>query len=175
MPWLLLLVACGGDAAPPRDAEQANPKPKGENMPTIQQMCDAHCDRAASCGAPDLDACRSRCIAQGRETRHLRGDFVWRLLSCLDQLECPSVVDGSAFSQCFHMSAWALPLTPNLRAFCFESARKASTCGRREDADQAACRDRFRHLNEVALARGLDCLKMDCAAVPGCFKQSFGM
>ncbi len=169
-------AACGGAAPADHavgargDAAQAS-----ENKPSATRLCTAHCDRLESCGMGPGSDCVARCAREQPDNRVVRSDFAWHLLSCLDAIECPFVAQGRAFQLCHESTTRRLELTPTLRRFCFQSARKASECGRGNDADQSACLDRFRYLEDEALAAGLACLAKPCAAVPACFSKSFGL
>ncbi len=170
-------AACGGGSAPPGSAPgpSGGGEPAGANKPSATRLCTAYCDRQQHCGLGTATDCVARCASEQGDNRHIRMDFAWHLLACLDALECPFVAPGRAFQICHESTTRRLALTPTLRRFCFESARKAAQCGRRDDADQSGCLDRFRYLEDEALAAGLACVKKPCAEVPACFGKSFGI
>jgi hypothetical protein len=170
-------LACGGGSAPAESGSEAT-GPAGQaaaNKPSATRLCTAYCDRLESCGMAPESTCVARCASEHRDNRHIRSDFAWHLLTCLDSIECPFVAQGRAVQMCHESTTGRLDLTPTLRRFCFQSARKATQCNRRDDADQSACLDRFRYLDEEALAAGLTCLAKPCAEVPACFGRSFGL
>jgi len=169
-------AACGGTRPPEADALPAASAARGpENKPSAVRLCTAFCDRSFACGLGPGEDCVRRCAARHRDNPHIRADFAWRLLTCLDAIDCPFVADGQAFRQCHEAMTRQLDITKALRHFCFQSARKAAQCGRRDDADQGECLDRYRYLEDSALQAGAACLAKPCAEVPACFGASFGM
>jgi hypothetical protein len=171
-----LLTACAPDAPAAAEAPAKKPRPTRHEpkRPTTQVLCQAYCDLEASCGG-DGSKCRRDCVARGRSSERLRGDFMWNMLSCVDSLDCGLLAGGDAWNACFAATAKALPMTEALRRFCFEASRGAARCGRRNEVDQTECRDRFRHLESKALDGARQCLDQPCAEVPGCFRQRFGI
>jgi hypothetical protein len=170
-----LALACSGGGAEPTQPAPGKKLADGKvGKPTANQLCQARCEREAACQVPE-HGCMRECLGWQRTTEHVRGDLLWRLLTCLDSIECPFVEQGDAWQQCFDSTRALVPLTPALRRFCFESARRAAVCGRRSEADQSGCRDQFRHLEDAALERAIACLKRPCAEVPVCFQRSFRM
>lgn len=170
-----LLLACGGSEEKPANKPPEKGPPDGKvKKPTATQLCQARCERAAACQVPD-NGCMRECMGWQKTTEHIRGDLLWRQLTCLDSIECPFVQQGNAWQQCFEQMRNQIPLTDTLRKFCYESARRAATCGRRNEADQTGCRDQFRHLEDAVLEKGRECLKKSCAEVPVCFRRHFRM
>jgi len=169
-------AACGASSDPAAtSAADPGGAPAEENKPSAERLCTAHCDRQQACGlAPESD-CVTRCAPGQADNPHIRVDFAWHLLGCLDAIECPFVVEGRAFQVCHEATTRRLEITKPLRQFCFQSARKAAQCGRRDDANQGDCLDRYRYLKDEALTAGLACLAKPCAEVPGCFGSSFGL
>jgi hypothetical protein len=160
------LVACNGEPEPTRPAapHRAPPDTAG--------LCQAVCDREAACGRPG--PCPERCRAEAPDTAKLKPDYLWRLLSCLDDVECTYVVGGTAFRWCDEALGRTLPTTTALRRFCFESSRRAAACGRAADADQGECLNRFRTVDDPALERAIACLTQPCASVPACLAKTLG-
>ncbi len=174
--WLaclaLVLLACGGsgEQGEPETAPRSTAK-LGAPVPGEAQLCAAFCDRARDCG----QASCGDCPAKGRRLEHLRPEYLWRLLMCVDGVSCHALTSATAWSACHDYALGALQPSRLLRRFCFDSARRAARCGRAADADQSACLVDFRHVGDEALALAIDCLAERCEQVPGCLSQKLGV
>jgi hypothetical protein len=160
-------IACssGGEPAPV--------EPKGAPPPDMARLCEAVCEREATCGRPG--PCPERCRREGPDAERLRADYLWRVLSCIDDVECQFVMGGNTFRYCDDVIGRQLSTTASLRRFCFESSHRAAVCGRGNDAEQGDCLQRFRAIDDNALDAGRACLAEGCDAVPACLARAFGM
>jgi hypothetical protein len=137
------------------------------------KRCDALCSRTESCGAPNGSECRARCASEPTEDlAHVRPDYGWKLVACLDGVDCPTLLGGRAVPMCEDFARQQLTPSALLRRFCFESVRRGVQCG--QPADQSECLDRYRPIDEASLERAMVCLGKPCVEVPACFASSFG-
>ena len=169
---VLGFTGCGGaEAADPAASERAARPAPGAAVPSEAQLCAAFCDRARVCG----QASCADCPAHERRLDHLRSEYLWRLLMCVDGVACDALLSHGAWNACHDYALTAIQPGPLLRRFCFDSARRAARCGRADDADQSACLVSFRHVSDEALQQGLACLAGDCNQVPGCLARTLGV
>jgi hypothetical protein len=177
--WALLLGlgACGGaaanDASQHGDPPDERAAPRDDNVPSPKQLCTARCERRAACGDTASD-CISRCVKNSPATGAIRSGLLWRMLGCIDGMECVFVKQGRAWDACFESGRASLPISKSLRRFCFESSSRAAKCGRSAEADQTACLTRFRHIRDEHLDAALECTKLACDQVPLCFSARVG-
>jgi hypothetical protein len=169
----------GASAAAPSSsagAEQApsNPKAARARLEHLRaRRCDALCSRAEACGAPDAVECPTRCRAQATDDlAHVRPDYGWKLVACLDGVDCPTLLATRAVPTCEDFARQQLVPSPLLRRFCFESTRRGVQCG--QPADQSDCLDRYRPIDDASLEAAIACLGKACGEVPVCFAASFG-
>jgi hypothetical protein len=165
---LLAVLHCGGTEPAPETKPDKELPNRPVKKPSANQLCTARCEREAACHMPG-EGCMRECLGWQRSITNMRGDLMWRMLTCLDSIDCVLVEQGTAWQQCFEQMRAIVPLTPALRRFCFESARRAAVCGKRNEADQTSCRDQFRHLDDAVLEQGTACLAKPCAEVTRCF------
>ena len=159
-----MLVAC---SAPPEPVPKATPVQRDSLPVTADDICTIHCERAETCGV-FRDACERDCPARGRPIDKMRADFVGGMMLCLEGASCAALKEGAAWGGCHSAIVKTLPVTPTLRKFCFQSARRAAQCERAEEADQIACLTQFRYNNDAALTDAMKCIERTCAEVPGC-------
>jgi hypothetical protein len=102
----------------------------------------------------------------------VRPEYGWKLVACLDGMDCPTLLNGNAERMCEDFARQQLKATALLRRFCFESTRRGVKCG--QPADQSECLDRYRPIDDASLDGAIACLSKSCAEVPACFATSFG-
>jgi hypothetical protein len=118
--------------------------------------------------------CEPRCNAQlERRIDKQHAGYLWPLLSCLEAIDCPALSQGRGMEACARFARGRLAPSRSLRRFCFEATQRASFCGQK--ADQSACLQSYRHIEERAIADARACLDKPCAEVPPCFTKAFGM
>lgn len=181
---LLLTVTCGGgsaggagDAASASDGRAASSPGRtaaaAARKPSLAQRCAARCDRLRACGAGGIDSCQADCERDGAAAHaHERGDFLWRVIACLEDAACDPLLDGQAEPTCEEIARRMLTPSAALREFCARSAKRATECG--QPAAEADCLDRFRSIDDDAVAAAIECLDDSCDEVPACFAKSFG-
>jgi hypothetical protein len=156
------------------DAVRDDPKAAAARLEHLRaKRCDALCSRTEACGAPKAGECRPSCAAEPTEDlAHVRPDYGWKLVACLDGMDCPTLLGGRAVPMCEDFARQQLPPSPLLKRFCFESTRRGVQCG--QPADQSECLDRYRPIDDASLEHAIACLGKPCAEVPACFATSFG-
>jgi len=185
------VCGCGASSDTPQhegDAPAAS-KPADDNVPSPTQLCAARCERRATCrnaesggaesgssggSAESSSDCMSRCVKNLPDTHAVRPGLLWRMLGCIDAMECVFVEQGRAWDACFESGRAGLPITKPLRRFCFESSRRAAKCGRAGEADQTACLTRFRHIRDEQLEAATECTRLACDQVSQCFGSKLG-
>jgi hypothetical protein len=96
----------------------------------------------------------------------LRTDLVAAAVTCYEQQDCASVINGSAWTNCTQSSAASLAPSGAAQAFCASLVSTAKKCS--ATADDAKCLETSKIYNDAALDDAASCTANACSAVNDC-------
>jgi len=137
-------------------------------------FCSGYCKRIGGCdNTRDVQTCENTCKNQNAAVfPKLRSDVVSKISTCIDALDCKTVLGSDVVSSCSAEAVAQVAPSEVGKRFCDDLGATDTKCER--SLDKAKCLDRAKLYNDKALGDADLCTKKACADVDACVDASLG-
>lgn len=157
-----------GDAAPtpPLGGPDAGEMTMEEILqtmpPAARSICTEACARISECDKDrDEQICLESCAnANAALAPKLRGDVRVKIVECLAQADCKTVLEPTLFSDCARGAAAAVAASAKTGSYCDAFSGKADAC--LDLLNKTSCLERAKVYNDEFIQRADACLSKSC-------------